>query len=146
MKNPKLQILTASLCLLCSCSAPESTAQNPLPDWAFGGFVRPEGVNPLIEPNEETRFDCPMTGTSVTWEFADTFNPAAVVKDGKICILYRAEDNPNAGIGGRTSRIGLAESEDGISIATRRTEPVMYPNQTGSVQICVQSYAFFDKY
>lgn len=130
MKNPKLQILTASLCLLCSCSAPESTAQNPLPDWAFGGFVRPEGVNPLIEPNEETRFDCPMTGTSVTWEFADTFNPAAVVKDGKICILYRAEDNPNAGIGGRTSRIGLAESEDGISIATRRTEPVMYPNQT----------------
>lgn len=130
MKNPKLQILTASLCLLCSCSAPESTAQNPLPDWAFGGFVRPEGVNPLIEPNEETRFDCPMTGTSVTWEFADTFNPAAVVKDGKICILYRAEDNPNAGIGGRTSRIGLAESEDGTSIATRRTEPVMYPNQT----------------
>ena len=81
---------------------------NVLPEWAFGGFERPEGVNPLITPNQESIFACPMTRENVKWEFADTFNPAAVVKDGKICILYRAEDNPNAGIGGRTSRIGLA--------------------------------------
>ena len=103
---------------------------NVLPDWAFGGFVRPEGVNPIITPNQESTFTCPMTGEDVKWEFADTFNPAAVVKDGKICILYRAEDNPNAGIGGRTSRIGLAESSDGITIDSRRATPVMYPDQS----------------
>ena len=103
---------------------------NVLPEWAFGGFERPEGVNPLITPNHESIFACPMTGENVKWEFADTFNPAAVVKDGKICILYRAEDNPNAGIGGRTSRIGLAETSDGITIKSRRSTPVMYPDQS----------------
>ncbi len=103
---------------------------NVLPEWAFGGFERPEGVNPLITPNHESTFACPMTGENVKWEYADTFNPAAVVKDGKICILYRAEDNPNAGIGGRTSRIGLAETSDGITIESRRSTPVMYPDQS----------------
>ena len=101
---------------------------NKLPNWAFGGFERPEGVNPLITPNQTTTFDCPMRGTEVKWEFADTFNPAAVEKDGKIYILYRAEDDPNAGIGGRTSRIGLAETADGIHIDFRATKPVMYPD------------------
>ena len=70
-------------------------ADNYLPAWAFGGFERPEGVNPLITPNVSTSFSCPMREQSVAWECADTFNPAAVEKDGKICILYRAEDDPN---------------------------------------------------
>lgn len=87
-------------------------------------------VNPLITPNQQTVFACPMKGEEVKWEFADTFNPAAVVKDGKIYILYRAEDDPTAGIGGRTSRIGLAETADGIHIDSRRTTPVMYPDTT----------------
>ena len=69
-------------------------ADNYLPAWAFGGFERPEGVNPLITPNVSTSFSCPMREQSVAWECADTFNPAAVEKDGKICILYRAEDDP----------------------------------------------------
>ena len=105
-------------------------ADNHLPAWAFGGFERPEGVNPLITPNVSTSFSCPMRGHSVAWECADTFNPAAVEKDGKICILYRAEDDPNAGIGGRTSRIGYAESKDGIHIDYRQTTPVMYPDDS----------------
>lgn len=29
---------------------------NHLPAWAFGGFERPEGVNPLITPNVSTSF------------------------------------------------------------------------------------------
>ena len=105
-------------------------ADNHLPAWAFGGFERPEGVNPLITPNVSTSFSCPMRGHSVAWECADTFNPAAVEKDGKICILYRAEDDPNAGIGGRTSRIGYAESKDGIHIDYRQATPVMYPDDS----------------
>ena len=39
-------------------------ADNYLPAWAFGGFERPEGVNPLITPNVSTSFSCPMRGQS----------------------------------------------------------------------------------
>ena len=113
-----------------SANAQTAVTDNPLPDWAFGGFVRPEGVNPIISPNETSVFNCPMKGEEVKWECADTFNPAAVVKDGKIYILYRAEDDPKAGIGGRTSRIGLAESSDGITIDWRSATPVFYPDAT----------------
>ncbi|WP_414647445.1 glycoside hydrolase family 130 protein [Dysgonomonas sp. UBA7710] len=105
-------------------STPDNS--NNLPDWAFGGFVRPDGVNPLIEPDPATKFFCPMQKDSVGWEESDTFNPAAVVKDGKIYVLYRAEDNSATGIGKRTSRIGLAESPDGITMQLRNT-PVLYP-------------------
>ena len=100
--------------------------ENTIPDWAFGGFVRPEKANPIITPNAATLFDCPMRGEKIAWEESDVFNPAATVKDGKIYILYRAEDNSATGIGSRTSRIGLAESTDGIHVE-RRSTPVMYP-------------------
>jgi predicted GH43/DUF377 family glycosyl hydrolase len=55
------------------------------------------------------------------WESAGTFNPAAVVRDGKIVMLYRAQDKQG------TSRIGYAESADGIHF-TRRDEPVLSPS------------------
>lgn len=69
-----------------------------------------------------------MTDTLLAWESNDTFNPAATVYDGKIVVLYRAEDNSGQGIGSRTSRIGYAFSEDGISF-TREKTPVMYPDK-----------------
>lgn len=103
-------------------------SQNVLPDWALGGFVRPEKANPIITPNPSNQFDCPMQGKKIGWEESDVFNPAATVKDGKIYVLYRAEDNSATGIGKRTSRIGLAESEDGIHMKRRKT-PVMYPDK-----------------
>ena len=117
-------------CLIAACTAAYAGNDNPLPDWAFGGFARPEGVNPLITPKPESVFHCPMKSADVKWELADTFNPAAVVKDGSIFVLYRAEDNPAAGIGGRTSRIGLVESADGLHIDKREPLPVMYPDTT----------------
>ena len=92
-----------NIILLLCCSSPLLADINVLPKWALGGFERPEGVNPLVSPVENTLFLCPMSGTKVKWECADTFNPAAVEKDGKVCVLYRAEDNPNVGIGRRTS-------------------------------------------
>ncbi len=54
------------------------------------------------------------------WESAGTFNPAVVMRDGKFVILYRAQD------GNGTSRLGYAESVDGIHF-TRRAEPVLTP-------------------
>lgn len=106
---------------------------NPLPYWAIGGFTRPES-NPMVSPIASNLFYCPMKKANVRWECADTFNPAAVVKDGKVCVLYRAEDDPNAGIGKRTSRIGLVESEDGVSVDYRSPVPVMYPDQSSVSQ------------
>ncbi len=94
-------------------------------DWQLGPFVRP--VNkPVITPQSETVFDCPMTQQTVSWESSDTFNPAAVVFQDQICVLYRAEDGSGDGIGGHTSRIGLAMSEDGVTFDRRKT-PVFYP-------------------
>jgi predicted GH43/DUF377 family glycosyl hydrolase len=119
--------LKFSLLFLLLISATVCFSQtNPLPEWALGGFIRPDGVNPVIKPKPESRFYCPMRKAQVGWEESDTFNPAAAIKDGNICVLYRAEDNSATGIGSRTSRIGFAESSDGIHLQ-RRSTPVMYP-------------------
>ena len=57
-----------------------------LPDWAFGGFERPENVNPVISPIDNTWFYCPLTEDSVAWESNDTFNPAATIYDEEIVL------------------------------------------------------------
>lgn len=94
--------------------------------WTLGGFERPQGVNPIISPDSTTTFLDPMSDSLVRWEENDTFNPGAVVKDGKVYVLYRAEDKYGIGIGFRTSRLGLAESKDGIHF-TQHKEPVLFP-------------------
>lgn len=119
-----------SLCLLLLVALSAVAGDNVLPSWAIGGFTRPEGKNPMVSPIADNLFLCPMKNVQVKWECADTFNPAAVVKDGKVCILYRAEDDPSAGIGKRTSRIGYVESEDGVTIDYRSPSPVMYPDNS----------------
>src|SRR5205823_7004881 len=51
------------------------------------------------------------------------------VRNGKVYVLYRAEDaSGDAQIGHHTSRLGLAESADGLHF-TRRSEPVLYPDK-----------------
>lgn len=111
--------------------SPELLAQHaapPMPDWALGPFVRPRGINPVIAPNPASVFVSPVAVDSIQWEALHTFNPAAVVRNGKICVLYRAEDDSGTmAIGRHTSRLGLAESEDGLHF-TRRPTPVFYPD------------------
>lgn len=102
------------------------TTENRLPEWALGGFVRPAGANPVIRPDSQVRFYCPMRRDSVGWMESDTFNPAATVRDGEICVLFRAEDNSATGIGKRTSRIGLARSADGVTMRLGDA-PVLFP-------------------
>jgi beta-1,2-mannosidase len=66
-----------------------------------------------------------ITPRGVGWEAAGTFNPAVVVEKGvgsnKIVMLYRAQDKQG------TSRLGYAESTDGVQF-TRRDEPVLSPS------------------
>jgi predicted GH43/DUF377 family glycosyl hydrolase len=97
------------------------------PATELGSFSRPENVKPVIEPNKDSVFDCPMRGTPVHWEALHTFNPAAIVRDGKVYLLYRAEDDTGSmTIGGHTSRLGIAESEDGLHFK-RNPAPVLFP-------------------
>ena len=95
--------------------------------WQIGPFTRPESGNPVIAPQAESTFTDPVSKNPVHWETLHTFNPAAIVRDGKVFVLYRAEDSSGAmEIGGHTSRLGLAESTDGI-LFTRRDAPVFFP-------------------
>jgi predicted GH43/DUF377 family glycosyl hydrolase len=128
MKTRMKYLHITCLLLLIAVGACTSKQVQSLPEWALGEFLRPEGVNPVITPDPQNRFYCPMRQDSVAWEESDVFNPAAVVKDNKVYVLYRAEDNSATGIGKRTSRIGLAESVDGVSMQ-RRSSPVMFPTE-----------------
>jgi len=56
------------------------------------------------------------------WESSGTFNPAVALRGDKIVMLYRAQDESG------TSRLGYAESSDGIHF-TRRDEPVLSPSE-----------------
>ncbi len=104
-----------------------AAAQTSRRGWEIGPFVRPADDAPVIRPNAASVFHDPIRKAPVDWEALHTFNPAAVVRDGKIDVLYRAEDNTGEmQIGMHTSRLGLAESEDGIHF-TRRPEPVFFP-------------------
>lgn len=100
--------------------------QPTLPPWAIGPFERIDRANPVLSPRGETRFACPMRGEPVAWEANHVFNPAACVREGKVVLLYRAEDRSGDRIGTHTSRVGLAESSDGERF-TRLEEPVLYP-------------------
>lgn len=96
-------------------------------DWMVGPFTRPADAQPVIKPDTNSVFDCPMQKKPIHWEATHSFNPASVVRDGKIYLLYRAEDDSSAGgIGSYTSRLGLATSEDGIHFV-KESKPVFYP-------------------
>jgi predicted GH43/DUF377 family glycosyl hydrolase len=107
-------------------AAKAQQADTHLPKWALGPFVRPAGVNPIISPDTASTFFDPMHRQQWHWEASDTFNPAATVMNGKIFVLYRAEDNSATGIGSRTSRVGLAVSYNGVTVK-RESKPVLFP-------------------
>src|SRR5260370_5827055 len=83
------------------------TFATPTDDLPFGTWERASN-EPILSPQ----------GT--TWESAGTFNPATVLHNGRIVMLYRAQDASG------TSRLGYAENTDGLHF-TRRPEPVLSP-------------------
>ncbi|MBD0255696.1 MAG: glycosidase [Cytophagales bacterium] len=120
--------LAAALLIHCSgkkdgtAKTADSTSRQPA--WALGPFTKQDAANPVLTPLGTTTFLCPIRGDTVRWEAKDVFNPAAVVRAGKIYLLYRAEDTVGKYAG--TSRLGLAESSDGLHF-TRGPKPVFYP-------------------
>ncbi len=127
------KILVAAMVLLMSIPVMAQRVANGEKSWAWLNFERPAGINPIISPDASSVFFCPMRQTPMKWEESDTFNPAAAVINGKIVVLYRAEDNSAVGIGQRTSRIGYASSDDGLHFQ-RHGAPVMYPGNDAQAE------------
>jgi beta-1,2-mannosidase len=96
-------------------------------NWTLGPFARPIDA-PIIEPDPQAIFTDPILGEPVHWEALHTFNPAAIVRGGRVYVLYRAEDESGTMvIGMHTSRVGLSSSEDGVHF-TKEPAPVFYPD------------------
>ncbi len=122
---PRAALFYASLLLPLTLQAQSGTAA---PDnWQLLPFTRPAGAQPTITRNPAAVFTDPITHAPVHWEALHTFNPAAVVRNGKVMLLFRAEDDSGSmGIGLHTSRLGLAESSDGLHF-TPMPAPVFFP-------------------
>ena len=123
-KNLCSRIIMAVILLSCACI--NEPASSPAPDyyWALAPFYKADTVNPILTPGNG-EFICPITNKKVKWEEKDVFNPASVVKNDTFYLLYRAEDKIGKYAG--TSRIGLAESTDGLHF-NRHKEPVLFPD------------------
>ncbi len=114
-----LPLLASGLLVLNSCTKDAS--------WMLGPFQRPVNAQPIVTPTDTTIFQDPITQKTVRWESMATFNPAAIVKEGQVYLIYRAEEKlGEQGIGGHTSRLGLAISKDGLHFE-RHAEPILYP-------------------
>lgn len=93
--------------------------------WMLGPFHKETQANPCLIPQKDSSFFCPVRQENVAWESKDVFNPAAVVREDQVWLLYRAEDSVGKYAG--TSRIGLAVSKDGCHFSTF-SEPVLFPS------------------
>jgi predicted GH43/DUF377 family glycosyl hydrolase len=126
MRSPHIAQACTSLLALTLPALTLLAAAKPPTHWQLGPFTRPTQA-PVIAPDKSSTFNDPLRPTPVHWEALHTFNPAAIVRDGKIFVLYRAEDDSGEmQIGMHTSRLGLATSTDGVTF-TRQPAPVFYP-------------------
>jgi len=87
-------------------------------------FIKEDAANPVLVPGNNS-FYCPLWKKQVEWENKDVFNPAIVVRNDTVFMLYRAEDTIGKYAG--TSRIGLAYSTDALHFTKLKT-PVFYPD------------------
>jgi predicted GH43/DUF377 family glycosyl hydrolase len=108
-----------------SGNAPGSLKEKAMPAWALLPFTKADKFNPILRPDSGC-FTDPIRNEKTYWEEKDVFNPAVVVREGRMFMLYRAEDRKGRPDG--TSRIGLAESADGLHF-TRYPSPVLYPDK-----------------
>lgn len=86
------------------------------PVFPLGPF-EPLADNPLLGPDD------------VPGEVTNVYNPAALVKDDQVCLIYRAH-KPDL-----VSSLWLAESKDGRNF-TCRPEPVLWPTEDYEAKGC----------
>jgi beta-1,2-mannosidase len=121
-----LLLIVVSACQSTKEKQDASIDQAEIPDsaWAMLPFEKVDSANPVLQPGDNS-FVCPILNRRIKWEEKDVFNPAAAVRDGKVYLLYRAEDKIGKYAG--TSRLGLAVSNDGLHFS-KLSEPVFFPD------------------
>jgi predicted GH43/DUF377 family glycosyl hydrolase len=88
--------------------------------WELGPFEKITDVNPILRPSSDYSFLDPISSEIRYFEEKNVLNPSAVVKDGLVHLIYRAQDSL------MTSRLALATSSDGIHFE-KSTEPILFP-------------------
>ncbi len=113
--------------LLSGCTSKDKVTSNEASDttWALLPFAKVDSVNPILSAGNG-KFTCPILKKEVLWEEKDVFNPAAVVRNDSVYLIYRAEDTIGKFAG--TSRLGMAVSADGLRF-TRKKEPIFFPSE-----------------
>jgi len=124
-----LYLSACALIMIASCNNNSNTptatvSREEKNEWTLLPFTKVDSVNPVLQLGQ-AEFICPVLNKKIRWENKDVFNPAIVVRAGKIMMLYRAEDTVGKFAG--TSRIGLAESDDGLHFI-KHASPVLFPD------------------
>ena len=114
-------ILLAAIVCFCGCISSPDSPLSYESSWALGKFEKVNESNPILQPDSTQTFICPIRGYEVNWESRNVLNPTAVVRNGKVHMIYRAQDQ------NMTSRLGLAISDDGIHF-TKQSEPIFFPD------------------
>jgi beta-1,2-mannosidase len=104
----------------CNTKQNQNTITAATDSWQLKGFVKADSINPILSPSIKEKFLCPVSNKMVAWSEKNVLNPAAVVKDGKVYLLYRSQDSA------MVSRLGIAVSDDGLHF-TKMNEPVLFP-------------------
>jgi predicted GH43/DUF377 family glycosyl hydrolase len=118
MYNPSKFVFVLFAIIVVFCNDPAKKEKDN--EWAMQDFVKVDSLNPILKPSDKEYFICPITQQRTAWNQRNVLNPAAVVKDDKVYLLFRAQDS------NMTSRIGLAISNDGLHFS-KQPEPVFYP-------------------
>jgi predicted GH43/DUF377 family glycosyl hydrolase len=129
MRKIGIRALMLSLVIASACNDNDEEKKEPVREsdkieWALTPFTKVDSLNPILAAGIG-EFLCPVLKRKIKWENKDVFNPAVIAKDGKVFMLYRAEDTIGTYAG--TSRLGLAESSDGLHFL-RHPEPVFFPD------------------
>src|SRR5690349_211205 len=117
-------IYKSILACLCTLVLLQCNLRPSADDWTLTPFVKVDSLNPILTAGT-SEFTCPILQRIVKWDEKDVFNPAAVVRDEKVYLIFRAEDNIGKHAG--TSRLGLATSDDGLHFV-KEPAPVFYPD------------------
>lgn len=114
-----LTVLLLFFAYLTACNSSQKIVKGD--GWMFKNLVRSDDHNPIMEPDVHADFSCPMRRKKIRWAEKNVFNPAAIVRDGRVWLLFRAQDDRG------TSRIGLADSHNGFDFK-KKPKPVLFPD------------------
>ncbi len=117
----KLLMLAFAISTITACTF-SNTTEKVQAVWTFKDFEKLDSANPILLPDTSYSFECPIQNSKVKWQSKNVLNPTAFIKEGKVYLLYRAQDSA------MTSRLGLAISEDGIHFKKQPT-PIFYPTK-----------------